>query len=237
LLRYTKSTLDSIRNLTELARVKLGDREFGELFYRSVTKDIGEADLLLEGFLKYLVVNTPLKKKDTIHRMIEEALEKYQVQLESKRIKLSKNFEKDLPETIVPDEPLRYILNSILQYGVNSLTPNGDMEFLTKSFILQGEMGAGQPVLKKDMRTIEIKVFFTGYKKPSEPFEESRIFHEEEQLNLILRLVKEVVRKHRGIMEFETDEEKGKTFILLRFPSERREIVHYQPIDQFYESK
>ena len=76
MLRYTKSTLDSIRNLTELARVKLGDREFGELFYRSVTKDIGEADLLLEGFLKYLVVNTPLKKKDTIHRMIEEALEK-----------------------------------------------------------------------------------------------------------------------------------------------------------------
>jgi hypothetical protein len=223
--------------LTELARVKLSDREFGELFYRSVTKDIGKADLLLEGFLKYLVVNTPLKKKDTIHRMIEEALEKYQVQLESKRIKLSKNFEKDLPETIVPDEPLRYILNSILQYGVNSLTPDGYLGFLTKSYLLKEAEDLSQTVLRKDGKYIEIQMFFTGYRKPKEPFEGSPIFHEEEPLDLILRLVKEVVRKNRGIMKFETDEEKGKTFILLRFPSERREIVHYQPIDQFYESK
>jgi signal transduction histidine kinase len=232
LLHDTKRALDSIRNLTELARVKFSDQEFGDFFYRSVTKDIGETNFLLEVFSQYLSINTPLKKKDTVHKLIEEVLKKYHVQLKERGIKLSKKFEKDLPETIVPDEPLRYILNSILQYGVKSVTPNGDMEFLTKSFILRGEMGAGQPVLKKDMRTIEIKVFFTGYKKPSEPFEESRIFHEEEQLNLILRLVKEVVRKHRGIMEFETDKKKEKALICIRFPAERREVVYYQPREE-----
>jgi hypothetical protein len=218
--------------LTELARVKLSDREFGEFFYRSVTKDIGKADLLLEGFLKYLVVNTPLKKKDTIHRMIEEVLKKFQVQLESKKIKLSKNFEKDLPETIVPDEPLRYILNSMLQYGVNSVTPNGYMGFLTKTYLFKGEE-LTQSDLRKDGRYVEIEMFFTGYRKEKEQFEESLTFHEEEPLDLILRLVKEIVRRNQGIMRFETDEKEGKTFICIRFPSERREIVHYQSMNQF----
>jgi len=222
-----------MRNLTELSQAKFSDKEFGEFFNRSVKKDIGKIDLLLESFLKYLAVNTPLKKKDTVHRLIEEVLDKYQVQLEEKGVKLSKKFEKDLPETIVPDEALRYILNSILQYGVNSVTSNGDIGLLTQSFILQGEEDADQVMLTKDGRYTEIKLVFSGYKKVSERFEEIAVVHKEEPSDLILRLVKEVVRKNRGIMKFETDEKKGKTFISIRFPSERREIVHYQPINQF----
>jgi hypothetical protein len=82
LFRHTKNILDSIKNLTQLSRAKFSDKEFGEFFYRSVTKDTGKVNLLLEGFLQYLLVNTSLKKKDTIHRLIEEVLKKYQVQLE-----------------------------------------------------------------------------------------------------------------------------------------------------------
>lgn len=184
---------------------------------------------MLEGFLQYLLVNTPLKKKDTVHRLIEEVLKKYRVQLEGRGIRLSKKYEKDLPETIVHEEPLRYILNSILEYGVNLVTPNGCMEFLTKSFILHREVSTGQAVFKRDEHYIEIKVFFTGYKKLSEQFEEGPVIHKEEPLDLMLLLVREVVRNNRGIMKFETDERKGKTIISIRFPTERREIVHYQP--------
>ncbi|MGZ3533719.1 MAG: hypothetical protein ACXU9K_00675 [Thermodesulfobacteriota bacterium] len=38
-----------------------------------------------------------------MHRLIEEVLRKYQVQLNEKGVRLSKKYEKDLPETIVPD--------------------------------------------------------------------------------------------------------------------------------------
>ena len=233
MLRHTKRTLHSIRNLTELAWTKFSGKELGDFFYRSVIKDIGETDLLLEGFLQYLLISNPLKKKGTVNRLIEEVSKKYQVQLEAKRIKLSRKYEEDLPETIIPDEPLRYILNSILQYGVNSVTPDGDMEFLTQSFIFQREAGARHGALRKDERHIEISLVFTGYKKWGEPSQESPVIQEEEPLSLMLRLVKEVVQKNQGIMRFETDEKKGITFISLRFPSERREIVHYQPIDRF----
>jgi len=232
LLVYTKRALDSIKKLTQLSQVKSTDKEFGE-FCHFIMKDIGETDLLLEAFLQYLFVNTPFKKKDTVHKLIDEVLKKYQVQLEEKRVKLSKKYEKDLPETIIPNEPLKYILNSILQYGVKAITPNGDMECSTRALLLQGEGSTGQKVLRKDGRYIEIKVVFTGYKKRGRPFEESQAVLQEEPLDLMLRLAEEVVRKNRGIMEFKMDERSEKAFISIRFPSERREVVYYQTIDQY----
>lgn len=232
LLCQTKRTFDSIRNLTELSQAKLDDEEFGEFCYRPVEKDIGEASLLLEDFLKYLVINTPLKKKGTVHNLIEEGLKQYRVPLEEKGIRLSKTFEDDLPETIIPDEPLRFILNSILQYGVTLVTPHGDMGFLTHSFILQGEEGADLVKLNKAGRYIEIELFFTGSKRLDKLFGESRVSHQVEPLDLLLRLVQEVVRKNRGIMKFETDRKKGKTSLSVRFPCERREVVYSKPVNQ-----
>ena len=230
-LRHTKSTLDSVRNLTQLSQAKFTDKEFGEFYCRSVTKDIEKADLLLEGFLKYLIIINPTPKTDTVHRLIEEVSKKYEDQLERKGVKLSKKFEKNLPETVVPDEPLRYILNFILQYAVNSVTLNGEMGFLTKSLVFQEKGGLDQALLRKDERYIEIRLFFTGSKKPREQFEKSSDFHKEEILNLILPLVHEVVLKNRGVIKFETDEKKEKTFISIRFPSERRVVVYYPPVN------
>ena len=55
-------------------------------------------------------------------------------QLEDKKIKIFKKLEKDLPETVVHDEQLKYILNALLQYAIPSIPPHGSIGFLTKSF-------------------------------------------------------------------------------------------------------
>jgi hypothetical protein len=233
LLYQTKKTFESIKNLTELSQARLSDQEFGEFLHRSIEKDIGKVNFLLEDFLKYLVIRTPLKKKDTVCKLIEEALKRYRVQLEEKGIKLSKTLEENLPETIIPDEPLKFILNSILQYGVTLVTPNGNMGFLTRSFILRGEEGGDQVRFIKAGRYIEIKVYFTTSTRLNKPFAESPIPHKEEPLDLLLRLVEEVVRKNRGIMKFERDEKRGKISLSVRFPCERREIVHFEHVNQF----
>jgi hypothetical protein len=49
-------------------------------------------------------------------------------------------------------------------------------------------------------------------------------------LEFMLRLVKGMVLKNWGKMNFETDEKKGKTILSLRFPLERRKVVFYQPM-------
>ena len=187
----------------------------------------------MDSFLQYLSINSPLKKKGTVHRLIEEVLQKYQVQLDEKRVRLSKKFGKDLPETIVPDELLRYILESILQYAVSTITPGGDMEFSTQSSRFQKDVSARQGVLRKDGQYIKIKLLFKASKEQGERFAETPIFREKPLSLMLLRLAKEVVRKNQGIMKLEKDEKQGRVSISLWFPSERREIVYYRPIDPF----
>jgi signal transduction histidine kinase len=228
LIQRIKNTLDSIRNYTQISRGKFSDKEFGEYFYRAVTEDIEKIDMVLNGLINYIKLNSPIPKTDTVHHLIEEMLKKHQAKLEERGVKLFKKFEKDLPETIVPDEQLRYILSSIFQYALANISPNLSMGLSTRSFAVEKEMGEDPSLFKKDGRYIEISVVFMGYKKPAEQGVGTQMLQKEEPLDLILRFVKEVVKRNRGIMRIEADEKKTKTFIALRFPVERRKVVYYQ---------
>jgi len=184
--------------------------------------------MVLNGLINYIKLNTPIPKTGTVHQLIEEVLKKHQAKLEERGIKLFKRFEKDLPETIVPDEQLRYILSSIFQYTLANISPNLSMGLSTRSFVLEREIGVDSSLLKKEGRYIEISVVFMGYKKPADQGVGTPMLQQEEASDLILRFVKEVVKRNRGTMRIEADEKKTKTFIALRFPVERRKIVYYQ---------
>ena len=231
LIDQIKKTLNSIKGFTQISRGKFSDREFGDYFYRAVTKDIEKMDMVLNGLVNYVKLNTPTRKTDTVHRFIEEGLRKHQTKLEEKEIKLFRKYEKDLPETTVPDEQLRYILSSILQYAIGSVPFHGSMGLSTRSFIIEKEGEEVPDFFKKDGRYIEISIVFVVDKKEAAQGMEAPMHQREEPLGLILRFVKEVVQKNRGIMRIETDEKKTKTFILLRFPVERRTVVYYQSVN------
>jgi light-regulated signal transduction histidine kinase (bacteriophytochrome) len=234
LIQRTKGTLESIKNLTQVSQGKFNDKEFGNYFNRLVTEDVKKIDLLLSNVLDYIKVNCTVRKTNTVHIIIEEGLKKHQVQLEEKKVRLFKKFEKDLPEIIVPDEELRYILNSILQYAIILMPVNGNIWFLTRSFVLPSETSEDQALFKKDGKHIEISLIFTGYKKPKEQFTTVRQIsgpQREEGLDLELRLVNEIVKRNRGKMKFGGDEKNSKTFISLRFPAERRKVIYYQPVN------
>ncbi len=216
-----------------MARARFSDEEFSKFFYQSISKDIEEADLLLDSFVQFLSVSTPLKKRGTVHRLIEEVLKKYQVQLDEKGVRLSKKYEKDLPETIVPDGLLSYILDSVLQYGIRAVTPGGEMEFSTKSSRLEKDVSLRQRLLRKDGRYIEIELLFKGGEKQGERFSENSIVQEDPLGIMLLRLVKELVRKNQGIMKLKKNEKQARLSISLWLPSERREIAYYQPNDPF----
>lgn len=230
LVHRIKNPLVSIKTFTQLLREKFDDVEFREYFYRIVTEDIEEMDSLLNGLLNYIKINTPIEKTDTIHSILGDVLKKHEIQFEDKKIKVFKKFEKDLPETIVHEEQLRYILNSILQYALPSIPPNGSIGFLTKSFPIQKETVYNTTLLQKDERYIEIMIVFTGYKKPAEQFETVLgipVVQQGEAIELELRLVKEIIQKNRGMMKFEVDEKKPRTLISMKLPIERRKVIYY----------
>ncbi len=232
LVHRIKNPLVSIKTFTQLLREKFNDGEFREHFYRIVTEDIEKIDYVLNGLLTYIKINTPIEKKDTVHFILEEVLKRHEIQLEDKKIKIFKKFEKDLPETIVHDEQLRYILNALLQYAMPSIPPGGSIGFLTKSFDLQTEPAGVKTFHYKNGGYVEVLIVFTGYKKPIEQFETVLGIpgvQKEEAVELELRLIKEIIQKNRGMMKFEVNEKKPRTIISLKFPIERRKLIYYQP--------
>jgi hypothetical protein len=225
---YTKSRLESIQKLTRFSLDRLSDKELGKFLQRMITEDIRRSGLLLDGLFDYFQVTAAKKRTDTVQILIEEVLKKNRTRLEEKKVKLFKKLERGLPEPIIPDKPLGFILNSILQYAVASMSSNEPLGLLTRSFALEGPP-PGQALFGKGGRYVEITVFFAGRKKPPEPLGremEIGAIQREDSLGLILRMVKEMVRRNGGTMKFRVHEKEENLSISLVFPVERRRAFH-----------
>jgi hypothetical protein len=230
LVHRIRNPLVSIKTFTQLLREKFNDAEYRDYFYRIVTEDIEKIDSVLNGLLNYIKMNTPISKTNTVHLILDEILRKRQNQIEEKRIRIFKKFEKELPETIVHDEQLRYVLDTLLHYALSSTLPDGSIGFLTKSVAPPKAVTDGHPLPKREDRCLDILIVFTGYRTAAERFETVLGISpsgEDDPVELELRLVKEIVEKNQGAMKLEGNETKTRTLISLRLPVERRRVVYY----------
>jgi hypothetical protein len=215
-----------------LSRENFKDQELGEHFYKIVNEDVTKTISLIDCFNEYINFSTPVVKRDTVNSLIDEVIKRHERQFEEKSIKIIKRqFEKDLPETILPDEQLRYILNSVIQYALLSTPSDGSIGFLTRFLNIEALKGKEGAQLQKDGRYLEILVVTAGYEKPDE---EGGVIpgmasphQEEETVELILKLAREIIEKNKGMMRYKVYEDKPMTFISLVLPVERRSVVHY----------
>jgi hypothetical protein len=188
---------------------------------------------LLSGFLNYVRVTTPIKKVNTVNALVEDVLEKNKAPLGKKGARLFKKLEEDLPEIIVPDEQLKYILDFILQYAILSMPAGGNIALLTTSFIFQEEIPGPQVLFEKYGGYIEISVVFSGDPEPAGSWpavwDQVSTSRKGEPLEPMLRLVKGMVLRNWGKMNFETDEKSRRTTLSLKFPMERRKVVSCEP--------
>jgi hypothetical protein len=226
LIDQFKDTLKNLKNLTKIFQDKYGDKESSAYLSRIIGDDIKKIELVQNSLFNYIRINNPVTKANTVNTLIEEELKKFEFDLEEKKIRLFKTLEKNLPETAVPDDQLRYIVSAILQYIMALIPTNGNLGLFTKNLVLQKEVGED-----REWRFIEILIAYTGYRKPVEPFRSPlgiSAHPKEKILDLALKLVDEIVQRNRGMMKFEEDEKKAKATISLRFPVERRKVVYYQ---------
>jgi nitrogen-specific signal transduction histidine kinase len=233
LIHRIKNPLVSIKTFTQLLREKFNDVEFRDYFYRIVTEDIDKIDSVLNGLLNYIKINTPIQKTGTVHVILEEILKEFEDQLGKRKVRIFKKFEESLPETSIHDEQLRYMLSSILHYAIPSIPPHGSIGFLTKTWDSEKRTSGEAGLVQKDGNFIELLIVFSGTKQVPDPLEPLFGISSEEKgegIELELRLVKEMIEKHRGMMKFEVNEKKPRTLISLRFPVERRRVVYYSSI-------
>jgi hypothetical protein len=240
LIDQFKESLKNLKNFTRIFQEKFKDKEFNEYFNRMIGDDIKKIELVQNSLLNYIRINNPIIKTDTVNALLEEELKKYQVELEERKIKLFKTLEKNLPETAVPDDQLRYILSCVLQYVITLMSPSVSFGLFTRSFTHQREKGNDETLVRKERKYVEILMVYTGYKKPMDPLGSASGIparQKEGILDLTLRLVDEIVQRNRGMMKFAEDEKKQKMTVSLRFPVERRKVVYYQPVNDLSSSQ
>jgi len=230
LVQRVKGSLAGMKTFAFLSRDKFSDSELGEDFYQIVSEDIEKTISLLNCFQDYLNFNTPMKKMNTVNNIIEEILRNMEDQIQEKKIKIvKKQFEKNLPETILPDEQLRYVLNSIIQYMVHSTRPYGSIGFLTRQFEPQESMSEDLGVLQKDAKYIEVQIASMGDKQREllDLVPGMTADQREEGVDLILQLVKEILQRNRGALTFKINSQQSMSFLSVNLPMERRRVIHY----------
>ncbi len=229
LVHSIKKALASIYHDTVLAMDKYDDVEIRKRSHAQVKEEIKKIDSVLNSLLNFINVTTPITKTNTLYVILEEILEVNDKQLRQKDIKIYKKYEKDLPDTYIHPEQVRFILHSVLQYAILSTPPNETIGFLMKS----SDNGAGaEKTLPEDKRGyIEVMIGFDGDGKPvdqSENLSEVPLDQTKGMADLILKLAKDILERNHGVM-IET-RKRSETILVLRFPIERRKVVYYEPI-------
>ncbi len=233
LIHRVRGSLAAMKTLAFYSRENFRDKELGDYFYNIVSEDIEKTLFILDCFCDYISINTPIKKTNTINNMLEEILRENQKELDEKKIKIiKKQLDPELPETSVMDEHLRFILNSLFQYLLFSLSLNGRLGILTRTIESKDWNGEGKERLQKDMKYIEVLIISAHFEpKGQEMSSLSPISQEnhEERIDLILEMVKKILEKNRGLIHTKLYPKKGLKLISLLLPIERRNVLHFLP--------
>jgi nitrogen-specific signal transduction histidine kinase len=232
LVHSIKKGLASVYQATVLTMEKCNDAEIRKRSHDQVKEEIKRIDSVLNSVLNFINVNTPLVKANTLYTILEEILEANEKQLRQKNMKVTKKYEKDIPDTFIHPEQVRFILHSVIQYAILSTPPNEIIGFLVKSSDPHNGTGTEKPSPESNRRYIEVMIGFNGDEKPgnkSENLSEIPGDQSKGMADLILKLAKEILQRNHGMI-VETHGEKLKTLINLRFPVERRKVVYYEPI-------
>jgi len=232
LVHNIKNALGSIYHATVLTMDKYDDVEVRKHSHTQVKEDIKKIDSVLNSVLNFININTPIIKTNTMYVILEEILEANEKQIRQKNIKINQKYEKDLPDTFIHPEQVRFILHSVLQYAILSTPPNKSIGFLIKSTDVQHGTDAEKTLHENNRRYIEVMIGYNGGKKPVQPVEnlsETPGDQKEGMADLILKLAKEILQRNHGMM-VEIHGKRPETIITLRFPIERRKVVYYEPI-------
>ena len=239
LLLRIKASLSAMQAFAYLSKENFKDQELGEQFCKIVNEDIEKTMSLINCFDDYLSFSTPMLKSNTVNALVEEVIKKHEREFEEREIKvIKKQFDKDLPEAILPDEQLRYLLNSIVECLVLSIAFRGSIGFLTRVLDPETLSGEEKGQLQKERKYLEI-LAVSASDADVAPAKENQGSsgvstppRQEEEIQLILKLVKEIVTKNRGVIRHKVYDDKPMTFISLILPVERRKVIRYPSTEE-----
>jgi nitrogen-specific signal transduction histidine kinase len=233
---FIKDTLSSISHINFLLTHRFDDPEFRKSAQKTISQDVKKIDSMLNALLNFININTPILKKNTIHLIIDDILEANEKQLHEKNLQIVRKFEEGLPETYIHDEQVKFMINSLVQYLAFTVPRGGTIGFLTRSKMLVKGSGDEKVVTlntMKERQYVEVLIVSSVKKESLENLEDvSELLSSKDQQTtiLLIKLIKELVKKHQGVIEFEVSENDKRTLIVLRLPVERRQVILYEQV-------
>jgi signal transduction histidine kinase len=232
-LRDIKKTVGSIYKIGLLSKEESHNNEDREHSRMAMTKAYDHIVSTVDMLSSYINATSPIVKRDTIRCILEEILELNEKKLHGRQIELKKTLGEELPETIIQDEQVRFILNLVLQYVILSTPSGGSIEIVTQFVDNQKEQDLSRnDRLKSKYSEILISSSYHKYwlnESPGAP--EVQTVERGGTSHFILRLIREMVRRNQGTIDFQMDQTKSRTRISLRFAVERRRVAYYRPIN------
>jgi hypothetical protein len=221
-----KRHLASVINFSYLSLEKGIDAQFRTESHERITDLIKGIDRLLNALLNFTNVNTPMIRKNTVRVILEEILEANERQLQEKRIEIFKKFEEDLPEILMHDEQVTFILDAVFQYATLCTPMNGTIALLVKPSEPQRAAPSDEVANENNGRYLEVAI---GFPHRDEVPDESA--EKDETADLILQLAKEILQRNHGDVRHNVAENNDLSLVTLRFPIERRKIVYYGSVN------
>jgi hypothetical protein len=230
ILQDIKKTITSIYEIHLLSMREPNHDEMREHCSEAMTQRFHRIVSVLDMLSSYIHMASPIIKKNTLHRILEEILESNKKKLRTENIILVKRFDKELPETILHDEQVRFILSSVLQYVINSTPPGESIEIVTR--FVHDQKGQGLISIAPLKNQYSEILIFSSY--PQSLFHKSAgtavvpDIEKNGTSHLLLELVKEMIRRSQSKVEFQMDQMKSQMRISLKFPVERRQVACYR---------
>lgn len=239
LLSRIKASLSAMQAFAYLSRENFKDQESGEQFCKIVNEDIEKTISLINCFDDYLSFSNPMIKSNTVNIVVQEVIKKHEREFKQREIKIiKKQFDRDLPEAILSDEQLRYLLNSVVECLLLSIPLQGSIGFLTRILNPEALDEEEKSRLQKDRTYLEI-LAVSASDADVTPGKENEVSsgipapaQQDGEIQLILKLVKGIVTKNRGVMRYRVYDDKPMTFISLILPAERRKVVRYRSSEE-----
>ena len=205
-----KNPLSSIKTFTQLLPEKMDDKEFREDFLAIAQKEVDRIDYLINQLLSFARPSKPQFQKSDILKVMEETLAIIDNQIIKKKIKVTKEFQKDLPQVFVDERQIKQVFINIMVNAIQAMEDEGSLTLSTKAN--QQKMHRGE-----EAEFLQILITDTGKGIPDDQLD--KLFNpffttKHDGTGLGLAIVHRIIEEHHGFIEISSKLGKGTTFTI-----------------------
>ena len=207
-----KNALVGIKTFVELLLKQNKDAELAEI----VVRELRRVDSIVSQMLRFAGPAKPTFGAIHLHEVLDRALALVQMQLEGRKIRLSKSYEASPAWARGDTYQLEQALLNLFLNALEAMGPNGQLHVATDFCAANSSANAPAPARESSMLRVRIQDTGVGVL----PENRERLFEpffttKPNGTGLGLSITRRIIQEHHGSISFESEPNRGTTFSIL----------------------